>query len=305
MESMNSVPPLSNLPALNPPVSDQKNPPQEAVATRVHVIESRSGWRVFDLLEIWRYREVLYFLTWRDIKVRYKQSVLGVAWVLIQPLLAMMVFAVFLGRLAGLSGASGESYALFVFTGILPWTFFANAIGSAGNSVVLNERLVTKIWFPRIIVPLSSVAAALFDFCIAMILLVIMMAGYGIVPSWQILLAPVMLLLLIMAAVGMGSLLAALIVSHRDFRYVLTFGVQLWMFATPSIYLSPQTFGPLAHTWLPFNPVYGLILNFRQAILGGPFDGYALAVSAVVSAAIFVIGVGYFRRVERSFADII
>ncbi|MCE9529631.1 MAG: ABC transporter permease [Planctomycetes bacterium] len=289
---------------VKPPVAEAAIAPVEDDFP-ITVIEARHGWQIIDARELWRFREVLYYLAWRDIKVRYKQSILGVTWALLQPLAAMLVFALFLGRLGGLGGNNVEHYALFVFAGILPWTFFGNAISTAGNSVVANERLVTKVWFPRLIVPLSSIAAAVFDFLIALGLLGILMAAYGVAPSWQILFAPVIFMMLILAAVGVGTLLAALIVAHRDFRYVLTFGVQLWMFATPCIYLPPQTFGPLAQTWLPFNPVYGLILNFRQAVLGGPFDWYALGVSSIVSLALVVFGAGYFRRVERHFADII
>jgi lipopolysaccharide transport system permease protein len=164
---------------------------------------------------------------------------------------------------------------------------------------------VTRIWFPRLIIPFSAVCAAIVDFLIAFGLLGIMLVGYGIAPTWQFLMCVPIFLMLLLAALGVGALLAALIVAHRDFRYVLTFGVQLWMFATPAIYLSPQSFGPLARDWLPLNPAYGLILNFRQAVLGGPFDWYALAVSSVVAMALVAAGLAYFRRVERTFADVI
>ena len=268
------------------------------------VIEARSGWRIVDFRELWRFREVLWFLTWRDLKVRYKQTILGVAWALLQPLAVMLVFALFLGRLGGIDDNIPQ-YALFVFVGILPWTFFSNAVTTAGNSVVANERLVTKIWFPRLIVPFSSVCAAAFDFLIAFGLLGVMMAVYGVAPGWQFFMCVPIFLMLGLSALGIGTLLSALIVAHRDFRYVLTFGVQMWMFATPVIYLTPQSFGPLAHTWLPFNPAYGLILNFRQAALGGPFDWYALTVSSGVALLMLVVGLAYFRRVERAFADVI
>jgi lipopolysaccharide transport system permease protein len=279
-------------------------PAQHGETLPLTVIEPRCGWQIIGFRELWRFREVLYFLTWRDLKVRYKQTVLGVAWALLQPLAAMLVFALFLGRLGGI-GTGIENYALFVCAGILPWTFFANAISTAGNSVVANERLVTKAYFPRLLVPISSVAAALFDFVIALGLLGLMMACYGVAPSAQIWLAPWIFLMLVLSALGIGTLLSALIVAQRDFRYILAFGVQLWMFATPAIYLPSLTFGPLAQTWLPFNPAHGLILNFRQAVLGGPLDWYALGVSSAVSLLLLVIGALYFRRVERSFADII
>lgn len=268
------------------------------------VIERKPGWRLLDLGELWRYRELLYFLTWRDIKVRYKQTFLGVVWALLQPLAAMLVFALFVGRLAGAS-AGIEHYGLFVFAGMVAWTFFSNAVTSAGNSVVANERLVTKVYFPRLLVPMSAVGAALFDALISVGLLGVMMAIYGVAPGWQFLLAPAMLLLLVLTAAGFGTLLAALIVAQRDFRYVLTFGVQLWMFATPAIYAPAEAFGETARAILPLNPVYGLVLNFRQCILGGPLDLYALGVSSAIGLGMLLVGTFYFRRVERSFADII
>ena len=270
----------------------------------ITVIEARPGWRIIDFRELWRFRELLYYLTWRDIKVRYKQTVLGVGWALLQPLAAMLVFAVFIGRLGGI-GVGVPNYPLFVFAGILPWTFFANSVITAGNSVVANERLVTRIYFPRLLVPLSCVTAASFDFFIALAMLGTLMAVYGVALSWTILLAPFIFGLLVMTTIGAGTFLAALIVSQRDFRYILGFGVQMWMFATPSIYLPSDSFGPLAQTWLPLNPAHGLILNFRQAMLGGPLDWYALGVSASVAIGLLVIGAAYFRRVERTFADVI
>ena len=203
------------------------------------VIERRPGWQVVNLSELWRFRELLFFLTWRDVKVRYKQTVLGAAWAVLQPLATVVVFALFLGRLGGVSEGV-DNYPLFVLAGVLPWTFFANAVSAAGNSVVGNERLVSKIYFPRLIIPVSSVGASLFDFLISLAILAVMMAWYGAAPGWSVLLAPVVMLLLTATAVGVGTLLAALIVAHRDFQYVLTFAVQLWMFATPCIYLKPS-----------------------------------------------------------------
>ena len=268
------------------------------------VIERRQGWQLVNLRELWRFRELLFFLTWRDVKVRYKQTVLGAAWAVLQPLSTMVVFAFFLGRLGGVSDGI-EHYPLFVLAAILPWTFFANAVGTAGNSVVSNERLVSKIYFPRLIIPVSSVGASLFDFLISLAILAAMMAWYGAAPGWSVLLAPVVMLLLTAAAVGMGTLLSALIVAHRDFKYILTFAVQLWMFATPCIYLKPTALGPTSRLVMPLNPAYGLLLNFRQAVLGGDLDWYALGVSAAVGLALLLIGCLYFRRVERTFADVI
>lgn len=267
----------------------------------VTVIEPRSGWDI-GVRELWRYRELLVFLAWRDIKVRYKQTVLGIGWAFAQPVATMLVFALFLGRMGGLANGI-DHYPLFVFAGMVAWTFFSNTLLTAGNSVVLNERLVTKIYFPRLIVPLSTVGVSLFDLLLASGLLAVMAVAYGVTPGWSLLLLPVVVLMLAVAAAGVGVLLSALIVAHRDFKYVLTFGVQLWMFATPCLYMSSDALGPRAQTWLPLNPAYGLILNFRQVVLDGPLDWYALGVSSAVAAAVFVVGVVYFRRVERTFAD--
>ncbi len=268
------------------------------------VIERRPGWQLVNLREIWRFRELLFFLTWRDVKVRYKQTILGAAWAVIQPLSTVAVFAFFLGRLGGVSEGI-EHYPLFVLTAILPWTFFANAVSTAGNSVVANHNLVSKIYFPRLIIPVSSVGASLFDFLISLAILAAMMAWYGATPGWSVLLAPVVMLLLTAAAVGVGTLLSALIVAHRDFKYVLTFAVQLWMFATPCIYLKPTVLGPISRLVLPLNPAYGLLLNFRETVLGGEMDWYSLGVSSAVGLALLLAGCFYFRRVERSFADVI
>lgn len=257
-----------------------------------------------DIHQLWQFRELLYYLAWRDVAVRYKQSVLGVAWALIQPLSTMLVFAVFLGRLGGVS-AGISNYALFVFAGVVPWTFFSNAVVAAGMSVVSNERLITKIYFPRLIVPIAAVGAPLFDCLVSVGLLVLMMIWYQAVPGWGILLLPVLFGMLFLAAVGIGLFLSALIVAQRDFKFILSFGIQLWMFATPCIYLGPESFGPLAHRWLPLNPAYGLILNIRQSLLGGPIEWYAFTISSLVTLALLVLGVFYFRRIERSFADLI
>jgi lipopolysaccharide transport system permease protein len=271
----------------------------------VTVIERRRGWQVVDLRELWRYRELLFFLAWRDVKVRYKQTVLGAAWAVLQPFATMLVFSVFIGRMAGVASHI-EHYPLFVFAGMLPWAFFQNAITSASSSVVGNQNLVTKVYFPRLIIPTGAVVAGLVDFAVACVLLGLMMLYYGVLPGWSLALAPLVTLLLLLAALGVGTLLAALTVAYRDFRYAVPFGVQLWMFATPCIYLdTASVVGPRGQLLLPLNPAFGLIANFRAALLGGEFDGYALAVSGAVSAGLLVLGCAYFRRVERGFADII
>ena len=280
----------------------QAAPPDDLPVT---VIDRRRGWQLVDLRELWRFRELLFFLTWRDVKVRYKQTVLGVAWAVLQPLATMIVFTVFLGRMSGVS-ANIKPYALFVFAGMLPWSFFAGAIGAASGSVVGNQQLVTKIYFPRLLIPVSAAGAGLVDLGVALGMLAVMMAWYGVAPGWGLLLLPAITLLLVVAALGVGTLLSALTVAYRDVRYVVPFAVQLWMFATPCIYMdAAEVVGPRGLLALPLNPAYGLVLNFRQAVLGGPLDVYALTVSGVVSVALLVLGCFYFRRVERGFADII
>lgn len=291
---------------VNEPALSELTPLEAAADLPVTVIERQSGWQLVDLRELYRYRELLFFLTWRDVKVRYKQTVLGAAWSVLQPLATVIVFVFFLGRLAGVAEGF-KDYPLFVLAGILPWTFLANAVSTASNSLVANERLVTRVYFPRLIIPVSSVGACLFDFMISLALLAVMMAVYGAAPGWSVLLAPVIMLLVTATALGVGALLSALIVAHRDFRYILTFGVQLWMFATPCIYLRQAALGPISRLMMPLNPAYGLLLNFRRVVLNDPLgvDWYALGVSAGMGLALLLVGCFYFRRVERSFADVI
>ncbi len=280
-------------------------PEADASEAEITVIEPRPGWQVLNLREIWRFRELLLILTWRDVKVRYKQTFLGAAWAVLQPLATMVVFSLFFGRVAGMD-SGGVPYPVFVFAGLLPWFFFSNAIASAAQSVVGNQSLVTKIYFPRLLIPMSSVGPYLLDLVIGFVMLVVLMAGYGIMPGWSLLLAPLMVLGLVVAALGVGILLAALTVEYRDFRYVVPFLVQLWMFATPSIYMNAfGVVGPKGTAILPFNPAYGLIANFRAAVLDQPLDLHSLAVSGAVAAVMLLIGCLYFRRVERGFADII
>jgi lipopolysaccharide transport system permease protein len=269
------------------------------------VIERQPGWRFLNLTELWRYRELLWFLVWRDVKVRYKQTVLGAAWAVVQPLATMLVFTVFLGRMAG-AASDMATYPLFVFTGLLAWTFFAGAISSSGQSVVANQSLVTKVYFPRLILPMSAVGVGLVDLVIGLGVLGVMMLCYGVAPGWGVLVLPVLTLLLVLAALGVGTLLSALTVAYRDFRHVVPFLVQLWMFATPAIYVQGTfSLGPTWEALLPLNPAQGLIANFRQAMLGGELDLYSAALSGSVGLVLLAAGCLYFRRVEKDFADII
>jgi lipopolysaccharide transport system permease protein len=271
----------------------------------ITVIEPRRGWQIVDHAELWRHRELLYFLTWRDVKVRYKQTVLGAAWAVLQPAAMMFVFSLFFGRVAQ-APSGGMPYPVFVLCGLLPWYFFANSISSAAQSIVANQNLVTKVYFPRLMIPMSAVAAGLVDFLIGLGLLVPMMLYYQVAPTLQLLLLPPLIVGLALLAVGVGTLLSALTVAYRDFRHVVPFMVQLWMFATPAVYLNAtDAFGPRWNALLPLNPAYGLIANFRAAALGTPLDWSALAISMTVVVTVLFVGLVYFRRVERGFADII
>ncbi len=268
-------------------------------------IRPAHGWNSINFGELWRFRELIYFLAWRDVKVRYKQTMLGAAWAVLQPLMMMVVFTLFFSRMGGVS--SGDlPYPLFSYAGLLPWTFFATAITGAGNSVVGSEGLITKIYFPRLAAPFAKVVAAVVDFVIAFGLLIAMMVYYRIAPGPGLLLVPVIFLAILMAALGIGTLLAALNVVYRDVRYVAPFLVQLWMFATPTVYMQPKT-APAG--WLrivlALNPMTSLIGAFRAAILGGSIPWAQLGMTSAAVVVIFLLGCLYFRRAEDCFADII
>jgi lipopolysaccharide transport system permease protein len=269
------------------------------------IVERQPTWRFLDLGEMWRYRELLYFLVWRDVKVRYKETVLGALWAVLQPLSTMVVFTLFMGKLLD-APTEGLPYPLFVFAGLIPWTFLSNAIGSGGQSVIANQKLVTKVHFPRVMIPMGTVSAGLVDFGVAFLLLVGMMVCYGVGPGLGILALPIVLAGLVATGIGIGVLLSALTVTYRDFRHVIPFLVQIWMFATPSIYMFTNV--KSGRGWamlLPLNPAYGLIANFRMALVGRPLDWYSLIVSLSVAILLFVVGCVYFRRVERNFADLL
>jgi lipopolysaccharide transport system permease protein len=269
------------------------------------IIEPPKGWQLINARELWQYRELLGFLTWRDVKVRYKQTLLGASWAILQPAMMMVVFTIFFGRLAQVP-TGDVPYPIFVYAGLLPWTFFATAIANAGNSVVGSERLITKIYFPRLAIPFASVGAAVVDFCCAVSLLALLMLWYGVAPTSGLLAVPLIFALIALAALGVGTLLAALNVAYRDFRYVIPFLVQIWMFATPTVYMQPESNGAgWIDTLLALNPLTGLVGGFRAAVLGDPLPWTAIGTSAAIVAAMFVAGCLYFRRVEDSFADII
>lgn len=279
----------------------------DAVSPPVHrtVIEPTRGWQLINVRELWEFRELLGFLVWRDVKVRYKQTALGAAWAILQPALMMVVFTFAFARLAGVP-TGDVPYPLFVYAGLLPWVFFSSAVSQAAQSVINSERLITKVYFPRLAIPLASVGAAVVDFGIALLLLVGLMLWYGAAPSINLLLAPVIMVCVLLAATGIGTLLAALNVAYRDFRYLVPFLLQMWMFATPSIYLH-ATAGDARSLqgWLSLNPLTPLVASFRAAFLGGVLPWPLLLYAAGASAALFVMGCAFFRRVEDDFSDII
>lgn len=277
------------------------NPTSSAASSILTVIERRRTLGFADVQELWRYRELLFYLMLREVKLRYKQTILGVGWSLFQPLSIVLMLVVFVGRMGGLAQSSAYPYPLFVLAGALPWTFFSTCALNGGHSLLINERLVTKVYFPRLMLPLSNIGSALLDFTIAMILAGLAMAYYGVAPGWTALLCPLIVILMAITSAGIAILLSALIVSQRDFRYLLLFGVQLWMLATPCIYDPSPGHSP----WLALNPAYGLIRNFRLALFGDPLDPPTLFLSTAVGVLIFAVGLVYFRRVERSFADTI
>ncbi len=267
-------------------------------------IAPRRGFASLGLKEIWQYRELLYFLVWRDIKVRYKQTLLGAAWAVLQPLLTMAIFSVIFGRLAGMP-SDGIPYPVFAYAALLPWQLFSHALIDSGNSLVAHQNLITKVYFPRLVLPLASILAGLIDFAIAFVILLVMMAWYGIVPGIAIVTLPLFLLMTLAAALAAGSWLSALNVQFRDVRYTLPFLAQLWLFATPIAYSSslvPERWRAL----YGLNPMAGVVEGFRWALLGktaGPGPMLLASVAAIV--LLLAGGLLYFRRMERQFADLV
>jgi homopolymeric O-antigen transport system permease protein len=305
MESPSELLRRTSRPAFRVEPATAEAPPFAGPAEQpVTVIGPARGWQWLNLRELWRFRELLYFLAWRDVKVRYKQTVLGAGWAILQPLMMMVVFTIVFSRIAGVS-SDDQPYPLFAFAGLLPWTFFATAVANAANSVVGSERLITKIYFPRLMIPFAAGGAALVDLGIAFTLLLVFSITFGFFPGTGLLLLPVIVALIALAAVGIGTLLAALNVRFRDFRYVVPFLLQLWMFATPAVYLQPADRVSMWQVLLSLNPMEGLVAAFRAAVLGGPLFGPQIAISAVCAVVFFLLGCLYFRKVEDGFADII
>lgn len=273
-------------------------------------IEPTSGWLSLGLGEIRDYRELLYFLVWRDVKVRYKQTLLGAAWAILQPTLTMIVFSLLFGKLASI-GSDGLPYPIFAYAGLLPWTFFAQGLSHSSESLVGSANLIRKVYFPRLVIPAAAVLAGVVDFLFAFVVLIGLMAYYHVWPGAPVLFLPVLLALAFSTSLGIGMWLSALNVEYRDIRYVVPFFVQLWLFVTPVIYPASRVAAMLAKYGIPswvygLNPMAGVVEGFRWALLGkGPGPWSTIGMSAVVSALMLLSGAYYFRRMEKSFADVV
>jgi lipopolysaccharide transport system permease protein len=289
----------------NPPVINQLSatPGADDFTLEKPLLVIESGGSSLNLLDLWRYRDLLFILTWRDIKVRYKQTALGVLWAIIQPLFLMVVFTLIFGKLAAMP-SDGVPYLLFALAGLVPWTFFANSVVTSGNSLVGNSALITKVYFPRMIIPLAAIGAGLVDLTISFVLLVGVMIFYGIGFSLNFLLLPLLLLLLILLTAGIGMWMSAINVKYRDVRHALPFLLQIWLFATPIIY--PASLLPENWRWLlMINPLTGIIETYRAVLFDKPPEWKFLGFSVVFILIFFIYSVFSFRKMERGFADIV
>jgi lipopolysaccharide transport system permease protein len=292
LETLASIHPIS----VDAPASAEMVEPDELV------IRPRSGWIAINWRELVRSRELLYFLIWRDVKIRYKQTALGVAWAVLQPLLTMLIFTAIFGQFAKIP-SDGVPYPIFVFAGLVPWTFFANGVAQGGQSLVSQQQLLTKIYLPRLFIPTAAVGAFLVDMAISLGIYAVLLAFYRVVPSPGVVFLPILVVLTVVATLGLGYLLAALTVTYRDFRYVVPFMIQVLMYVSPVIYpvsMVPARFRAL----LALNPMSGLIEAYRSAILGTPWNPLTLGISSASAVLLFVLGLFYFRKTERRFADI-
>ena len=267
-------------------------------------IQPSKGWVALRLRELWAYRELLLFFVWRDIKVRYKQTILGVSWAIIQPFFTMIIFSLFFGRLAGVP-SDGVPYPIFSYAALVPWTFFANSVTNSSNSLVANANMLKKIYFPRLTIPVSTILSGLLDFVLAFAVLILMMVFFGIAPTANIIWLPFFLIMAIVTSLGVGLWLSAMNVQFRDVRYTVPFIVQAWLFATPVAYPSsivPEQFRAL----YSLNPMVGVVEGFRWALLGTePGPGLMVVVSSIAAVFLLVSGAYYFRRMEKNFADIV
>jgi len=285
------------------PVDPRREGASGRIAGRKTLISPSRGWRALDLREIWKYRELLWILTERDIKVRYKQTALGVAWVILRPVLSVAIFTVVFGYLAKIP-SEGYPYPVFVLSALIPWTFFSSAVAASGNSLLGSAGLIGKIYFPRLIIPVASIGSSVIDFAISAVFLLAVLPLFGVAWTLSLLRVPVLLLMVLCLALGVGTLFSALVVRYRDFVGLMGYLLQVWMYATPVVY--PASLVPGRWRWILYlNPMAGLTEAFRAAFLGKPFEPGPIALSCVASVAVLAIGVVYFAKVERRFADII
>ena len=290
--------------AVNEPAAVDESALSHAERARVIRIAPSKGWVPLRLNELWEYRELLYFLTWRDIKVRYKQTALGAAWAIIQPVFTMVLFSLFFGRLAKMP-SDGVPYPIFSMAGLVPWTFFVYGLTQSSNSLVGSQNLIKKVYFPRLVIPISSLCSGLVDFAIAFVILFVMMIFYGISPGWNILWIPAFIVLTLVTSLGTGLWLSALNVQYRDVRFTIPFLTQFWMFATPIAYPSSLLSEPW-RTVYGLNPMVGVVEGFRWGLLGTQTQPGPI-ILASIGAALFLMvsGAFYFRRMERTFADVV
>ncbi|CAN5253832.1 MAG: ABC transporter permease [Pyrinomonadaceae bacterium] len=281
---------------------DGPSPPTLPDEPLVTITPSRK-WVGLNLRDLWAYRELLYFLTWRDVKVRYKQTALGAAWAILQPLFTMIIFTIFFGKLAGIS-SDGIDYPLFAYAGLLPWTYLSNAVTTSGNSLVNNANLITKVYFPRLFIPAAAVVAGLVDLAIAFVVLLLLMIYYGVTATWSLLLLPPLVVLTTLLALAVGMWTSALNVKYRDVRHALPFLMQIWMFASPIIYPSSR----VPEKWrlvYALNPVAGIVEGFRAALFGRHISWSILAISSAVTLLLLAYSAYSFRRMEKDFADLV
>jgi len=277
---------------------------QQQTGPELTVIEASSGWRLIDWQELWRYRDLFYFLVWRDVKVRYAQSILGFGWAVIRPVFSMIVFSIVFGRLAKIA-SDGVPYAVFSYAALVPWTYFSSALTGASGSLVGASGMISKVYFPRLVIPLRAVLSNLVDFVIALLILFGLMVWFGMQPTIWALLLPLLVLLMMLTAAGLGMWLTALAIQYRDVKYGLSFAVQLLMYATPVVY--PASSIPQQYRWLyGLNPMAGVIEGFRSALLGtNPMPWDLLLPGTITAIIVFIGGALYFRRMERIFADVV
>lgn len=267
----------------------------------VTIIKPSKGWMPINLHELWEFRDLLYFFTWRDIKLRYKQTVLGFAWAIIQPFFAMVIFTLFFGNLAKMP-SDGVPYPIFAYAALLPWTLFSESIIRSTNTMVMNSNIIKKVYFPRMALPISSVLSPVLDFTIAFVILILMMIYYGMMPTFNVIWLPIFLLLALTTSLGVGLWTSALNARYRDLQYVVPFMIQIWMFASPVVYAASMI--PAQYQFLyGLNPMAGVIEGFRWSLLGTNAPGMVIIASVIVSIIILVSGAFYFRRMEKTFAD--